>query len=426
MNSSVGAEGVDIGELFSWLEQQLDPLWVANPKESEHPFKRALRTYREPRQNRDILLSQDLTRTLAFAKTIRALSKFPTRRRNGLIIEDQFFRDQLINRSKQSVAEFYATEMEATVAWAYTGVLGQPIIALEPGEEPTPDFEITIQGLPIFIECKARNIVTPFHRHIDSTRSEIISRVHSLLNSSAVNYGICISTNQAPERVAIPDLLKTISALLLSGQAFSRSLGNFNVEATILLPKDEEVITPTLEPLGSAEHVPEPVRGFMIRNGVSNPTTYAGVHYECQMRKENALIYYRNPKVIVVHVAVIPNHIKAVARLIRVGQKQLPPTAPSIIAIRAPDFYGSSQFLQLGQSISRALDLTSRLSGVVLWHQAIRTENRSLNEWDQTLWWQLFCIRNKGARHPLPRSFEMRHLPRRNGFEVLNRSSVEA
>jgi hypothetical protein len=136
--------------------------------------------------------------------------------------------------------------------------------------------------------------------------------------------------------------------LLPSGQAFSRSLGNFNVEATILLPKDKEVVTPTLEPLGDAEHVPEPVRGFMIRNGVSNPTTYAGVHHQCQMKKENNLIYYRNPKVIVVHVAIIPNHIKAVSELIRVGRKQLPRTAPSIIGIRAPDFYGSSQFFSVG------------------------------------------------------------------------------
>jgi len=417
---------VDIDELFSWLEQQLDPLWVTNPKESEHPFKRALRAYREPRQSHDILLSQDLLRTLVFAKTVRALSKFPTRRRSGLIIEDQLFRDQLINRAKQSVAEFYATEMEATVAWAYAGILGQPIIALEAGEEPTPDFEMTVQDLAIFIECKARNIVTPLHRQIDSTRSEIISRIRPLLNRSDVNYGICISTNQAPERTAIPDLVKTIGELLPSGQAFSRSFGNFNVEATILLPKDKEVVTPTLEPLGDAEHVPEPVRGFMIRNGVSNPTTYAGVHHQCQMKKENNLIYYRNPKVIVVHVAVIPNHIKAVSRLIRVGRKQLPRTAPSIIAIRAPDFYGSSQFFQLGQSISRTLGFTSRVSGIVLWHQATRTENRSLNEWDQMLWWQLFCIRNKGARNPLPRSFEMSHLPRGNGFEVLNRGSVKA
>jgi hypothetical protein len=185
----VRAKDVDIDELFSWLEQQLDPLWVTNPKESEHPFKRALRAYREPRQSHDIL-SQDLLRTLAFAKTVRALSKFLTRRRSGLIIEDQFFRDQLINRAKQSVAEFYATEMEATVAWAYAGILGQPIIALEAGEEPTPDFEITVQGLPIFIECKARNIVTPLHRQIDSTRSEIISRIRPLLNRSDVNYGI--------------------------------------------------------------------------------------------------------------------------------------------------------------------------------------------------------------------------------------------
>lgn len=417
---------MDIDELFSWLEQQLDPLWVTNPKESEHPFKRALRAYREPRQSHDILLSQDLLRTLVFAKTVRALSKFPTRRRSGLIIEDQLFRDQLISRAKESVAEFYATEMEATVAWAYAGILGQPIIALEAGEEPTPDFEMTVQDLAIFIECKARNIVTPLHRQIDSTRSEIISRIRPLLNRSDVNYGICISTNQAPERTAIPDLVKTIGELLPSGQAFSRSLGNFNVEATILLPKDKEVVTPTLEPLGDAEHVPEPVRGFMIRNGVSNPTTYAGVHHQCQMKKENNLIYYRNPKVIVVHVAVIPNHIKAVSELIRVGRKQLPRTAPSIIAIRAPGFYGSSQFFQLGQSISRTLGFTSRVSGIVLWHQATRTENRSLNEWDQMLWWQLFCIRNKGARNPLPRSFEMSHLPRGNGFEVLNRGSVKA
>lgn len=419
-------KSADIDKLLSWLEQQLDPLWVANPKESEHPFKRALRAYREPRQNRDILLSQDLPRTLAFAKTIRALSKFPTRRRSGLIIQDQFFRDQLINRAKQSVAEFYATEMEATVAWAYAGVLEQPITALEAGEEPTPDFEIIIQGLPVFIECKARNIVTPLHRQIDSTRSEIISRVGSLLNRSTVNYGICISTNQAPERVAIPGLMKAISALLPSGQAFSRSFGNFNVEATVLLPKDEEVITPTLEPLGSAEHVPEPVRGFMIRNGVSNPLTYAGVHYDYQMKKDNNLICYRNPKVIVVHVGVTPNHIKAVTELIRVGRKQLPRTAPGIIAIRAPDFYGSSQFLQLGQGISHTLSFTKRVSGVVLWHQAIRPQVRSLTEWDQTLWWQIFCIRNRGARYPLPRSFESSYLPHGDGFEVLNRSSVEA
>ena len=144
------------------------------------------------------------------------------------------------------------------------------------------------------------------------------------------------------------------------------------------------------------------------------------------MRKENDLIYYRNPKVVIVHVAVIPNHIKAVAKLIEIGRKQLPRTAPGIIAIRAPDFYGSSQFRRLGQSISRTLGSTSRVSSVVLWHQTIQTENRSLNEWDQTLWWQLFFIRNKGARHPLPRLFEIRHLPRRNGFEVLNRSSVKA
>jgi hypothetical protein len=420
------AKSADIDKLLSWFEQQLDPIWVANSKESEHPFKHALRSYREPRQNRDILLSQDLLRTLAFAKTIRALSKFPTRRRSGLIIKDQFFRDQLINRAKQSVAEFYATEMEATVGWAYAGVLGQPIIALEAGEKPTPDFEITAQGLPIFIECKARNIVTPLHRRIVSARSEIISRIRPLLNRSAVNYGICISTNQAPDRAAIPDLAKTISALLPSGRAFSRSLGNFNVEATILLPKDKEVITPTLEPLGSAEHVPEPVRGFMIRNGVSNPTTYAGVHYEYQMRKGNDLIYYRNPKVLVVHVAVITNHIKAVTELIRDGRKQLPRTAPGIIAIRAPDFYRASQFLQLGQGISHTLGSTSRVSGVVLWHQAIRPEIRSLTEWEQTLWWQIFCIRNKGAQYPLPRSFESSYLPHGDGFEVLNQSSVEA
>jgi len=417
---------VDIDDLFSWFEQQLDPLWVTNPKESEHPFKRALRAYHEPHQSRDILISQDLLRTLAFAKTVRALSKFPTRRRNGVIIEDQFFRNQLISRAKESIAEFYATEMEATVAWAYAGILRQPIIALEAGEEPTPDFEMTVQDLAIFIECKARNIATPLHHQIDNTRSEIISSISPLLNHSDVNYGICISTNQAPERTAIPNLVKTIGELLPSGQAFSRSIGSFNVEATILLPKDKEVATPTLEPLGNVEHVPEPVRGFMIRNGVGSTTTYVGVHHQCQMKKESNLIYYRNPKVVVVHVAVIPNHTKAVSELIRVGRKQLPRTAPGIIAIRAPDFYGSSQFFQLGQGIARTLNFTSRVSGIVLWHQATRTENRSVNEWDQMLWWQLFCIRNKGARNPLPCSFEMSHLPRGNGFEVLNRGSVKA
>jgi hypothetical protein len=422
----MGTKSADIDKLLSWLEQQLDPLWVANPKESKHPFKHALRAHHEPRQNRDILLSQELLRTLAFAKTVRALSKFPTRRRSGLIIEDQFFRNQLINRAKQSIAEFYATEMEATVAWAYAGVLEQPIIALEAGDKPTPDFEISIQGFPIFIECKARNIVTPLHRQIDSTRSEIIARISPLLNHSDVNYGICISTNQAPERAAIPDLAKTVDELLPSGQPFSRSLDNFNIEATILLPKDKEVVTPTLEPLGPEKHVPEPVRSFMIRNGVGNPFTYAGVYHNCQMKQDNNLIFYRNPKVVVVHVGVTPNHVKAVTELIRDGRKQLPRTAPGIIAIRAPDFYGSSQFLQLGQNISRALGFTSRVSGVVLWHQAFRPENHSLNEWDQMLWWQLFCIRNKSAQNPLPHSFEMRHLPRGNGFEVLNQSLVEA
>jgi len=426
LKSSKEVKSADIDKLLSWFEQQVDPLWVANPKDSDHPFKHALRAYRESHQNRDILLSQELLRTLAFAKTVRALSKFPTRRRNGLVVKNQPFRDQLINRAKQSVAEFYATEMEATVAWAYAGVLEQPITALEAGEEPTPDFEVIIQDLPVFIECKARNIVTPIHRQIGITRSEIISSVSSLLNRSTTNYGICISSNQAPERAEIPKLVKAIGELLTSCQSFSHSLGNFNIEATILLPKDQEVITPTLEPLGAAEHVPEPIRGFMIRNGVSNLTTYAGVHHQCQMKKVNNLIFYRNPKVIVVHVGVTPNHIKAVTRLIRSGRKQLPQTAPGIIAIRAPDFYGSSQFFQLGQSISHTLGFTSRVSGVVLWHQAIRTENRSLNEWEQMLWWQVFCIRNKGARYPLPSSFESSYLPHRNGFEVLNRNPVEA
>jgi hypothetical protein len=420
LNFQIGADNKDIDKLLSWLEQQIDPLWIANSKNLNHPLKRVLRAYRDPHPSRDVLLSSDLPRTLAFAKTVLSLSKFSTRRRTGVVVEDEFFRDQLIRRAKQSVAEFDATEIEAIVAWSYKSVLRQPIIALEAGDEPTPDFEIAIESLHIYIECKARNIVTPLHSQIVNTRSEILSYIKHLLNSSSVNYGICISTNQAPDRAAIPDLVKAIKALLLSGQAFSCSCGNFNIEATILLPKDEEVITPTFEPLGRAEHVPEPVRTFMINSGVTNSFTYAGVDYQCQMRKDNNLIYYRNPKVIVVHVALIPHHVKAVAELIRDGRKQLPRTAPGIIVIRAPDFYGSNQFFQLGQSISHILSSNSRVSAVILWHQAIRRELRSPQECNQALWWQLVPIRNRLARHPLPPTFELNHLPRVAGFEVFN------
>lgn len=423
MDYSFEATDVDI-ENLAWLEKQLDPIWVANSKEMEHPLIRVFRTYHnhEPYKKYDILLSHDIPRTLAFAKITRALSQFPTRRRNGMVISDHFFCNQLINRAKQSVAEFDATEIEATVAWAYFSILKQPINAIEAGETPTPDFEITINGLHVFVECKARNIITPLHRQIDITRSEIVEHVGALFKRVTVNYGICISTDQIPDRTEIPNLVKTVESLSSSGQAFSCSIGHFKVEAIILLPNDQEIITPTLEPLGQAKHVPEPIRSFMIRNGVSDPVTYSGVHYEFQKREGKNLICIKNPKVLIVHFAIIPNHIKAVSKLIRAGRKQLPSNATNLIIIRAPDFYVSNQFFNLGLSISKTLKFTSRISGVILWHQAIQTKKISLDEWDQTLRWQLYCIRNKNARNPLPPSFELNHLPRGRGFQVLNRS----
>jgi hypothetical protein len=408
--------------LLNWLAQKLDCKWVSDAKLSKHPLKTVLSAYTDPARNKDILLSSDFARVLAFANTVYALNIFPTRRRTGQVIEDSRFCDQLLKRAKLSFAEFDATEIEAIVAWSYRISLKLPIIALETKEDPTADFQLQIQNQNILIECKARNILTPIHRQIEDMRSKIISITKVLVNSSPVNYGISISTSKVPEKNTISELIKELEIKIKSKEAFTLTVGYFYIEAIILLAKDEEIITQKPEPFGPFEHVPVPIKNFMIKHGVANSQTYAGVEYQCQMKREENLIYYKNPKVITVHFAITPDHTKAVAELIRDGRKQLDRNIPGIIAIRAPDFYGSNQFTQLGKNISGILNLNKRVSAVLLFHQALETNTINPLRSEHKLWWQIVLVRNTLARHPLPLSFESDCLPREGGFQVFNRT----
>ncbi len=416
MNYLIDTENADVNTLLKWLKVQLGPQWNNNCKEKMHPLKRALYASKDPSVN------QDIVRALSFSKIMRELSNFPTRRSDGKVITDDVFFNQLIKRSKQSIAEFCATEIEATVAWSYVNILKQPIISLKAGKSATPDFEISIGGLPAYIECKARNIITPQFILIDDMRSEIISLVSSLLDHSTTNYGIYISTKQIPNKTVIPNLVRSIEALLLKGEAFSCSIGSFEVETTILLPNDKDIVTTAFEPFGPEEHVPEPIRNFMINCGVGNQTTYVGICHKCHKENRNGLIYYRNPKVVVVHFEITPDHVNAIYDLINDARKQLTQNSPAVIYLYTPDFYGLNQFFNLGQSIAQALKSAPLVSGVVIWHQIIQKKNINPNDSNQTLWWQLFCIRNNNAQNPLPSSFELNYLPRGNGFQVLNRT----
>ncbi len=418
MDISSNKQFIDLAE---WLEAEVGRDFLDDPRKAHHPYAQAWCICQKGINNYEASKDEAIPRVSGLIRALSKLSPFPTRDKTGVIRQDNGFVNQLLQRSQQSIADFDSVELEAMVAWAFSGLPEQSMMALDPSDRPTPDFEITFRGQPVFIECKARTTATPQHQQIETCREEIICRVRPLIEQAPVNYGILLSTLKIPKRSEIARLLKTLNPLLASGVPFSYTFGDFKIEGTILLSPDEDVITAELQPLGPCAHVPEPVRSFMVTNGVGDSRTYAGVDYQCQLRVNEGKICCRNPRVIVVHIAVTPDHTKATARFIKDARRQLSTDAQGIVMVRAPDFYGQDQFARLGQAIKSELSSTKRVNGVVLFHQAIIREDIKPHGIKSKLWWQVLWIPNKNAKYPLPDDFIYDRLSGKEGFQILNR-----
>ena len=410
-------------QLISWLESKLDPAWLSSSKYQDHPIKYAIDAHYDFDNHKSILWTDELIRTFVYSQTLQALSGFPIKNKSGIISAGNVFRDQLLKNAQQSIDDFYAMELEASVAYAFGKINKWQIHAIEEDKNQfSPDFEAKFRGLPLYVECKARNISTPKHRQSITIRQEIMDRTQSYIVNSPQNYGLSITIQENPDRTTIAGLVKQIKLNLSTFRPFRFTYGPYIVKAEILLEPDEELITEKLYPFGVFPHVPIQIQEFFKNNGAADNRSYSITKHRASIEDVDGTIYYINPKVCVVNINNTPDHVDAVINLIkRKAKKQQTVLAPSITVVGAPDFYSGEQFSRLKKGIQNILSNTTRISGVLLWHAVVEKNNLSSDDWGLGLKWQLYFHRNENARHPLIQSFEYEHLPNCDGFELLNK-----
>jgi hypothetical protein len=400
---SLGNRLLDVVQLLGWIEQGVGIGWLTASENTDHPIARAWRVANAEVITESETRSNNFPRVIAFAELLVRLEDFTTRRNDGTVEGGSTFRDSLLLRATDSVPSFDGAETEAIVAYGHSACLGMPAIAINPADERTPDFEISVGGRPVAVECKARTTEPPEHRQVMRVRTEIGRRLQPLMQDVKANYCVAIEIDHVPSDGDADALINYLKSHLSTGHEFVGTPAGFRVRATIPLAKDQDVIAAELQPLGEADHVPEPVRSFMLDSGVSRSSSYATVIYLAEMRREEnpRRVFTRNPRALVLHFAITPNHTRATARQIGTARAQLTASIPGIVAIRAPDFYGLGQFEELGRAIARELKKTARVSGVELWH------NATVESWPEPYhlhWdtrWQLWWVANRRARFPL-------------------------
>jgi hypothetical protein len=409
------------GDVQAWLTREVGLDWRSQRANRDHPFAIVWTAIESGMDAWAAQSDQALPRVASLVATLGKLASFQTRDSDGQISIDGRFARQLIHRAKLSVAEFDSVELEAVVAWGLSGEARLDVRAISTCALPTPDFEVALETGNVFVECKARTTLTPQHQRIDEARAELCARLAPLVKRSPVNCGVVVKTDGVPDRRRFRELLQWLAPLLASGRPFSGNFESFEVSGAILLPVDEDVVSPSPEPLGSSRHIPEPVRSFLVDCGAMDRTTYSKVDHQAQVMRTSEGLFYRNPRVTVVRAVVTPDHVRATAAAVSEARDQLADDAPGIVAVRAPDFHSEEQFGRVQREIHSRLRSTRRVSGVVLFHQAIVRTALDGEGVRGAMWWQLFWIANPRARCPLPENFAFECLPRQHGFELLNR-----
>lgn len=407
-----------IDDAMDSLEKNVSREWLEDSHQSQHPFRQAWRAHQGRSVGKPGPLPEALPKVTAYVDALRQLESFPRRAVDGVLHTDDRFCRRLWNRAIASTEEFEATELEAIVGLAHHVDFRIPMLSLDVAAERTPDFEADFDGRRGYIECKVRSIETREHGLITNVRREILRRIEALLRVNSTNYGIAVSTDHVPKPESVDTIVRAVQERVHSGKPFADTVDDFRLEGVVFLHANDEIVTPALEPLDVFEHVPEPMRGFLLEHGTTGGRTYALTSYWAEMKPVPGAIFCRNPRAVVAHIRVTPNHTKATVECVKAARPQLPRDAIGVVAVKPPEFYGNEQFRQFGQELRAKASSSGRISGVQLWHQAIAATSDASGPPSWRLWWQVIWLPNPRARLPLAREFVNEHLKTSQRVEV--------
>lgn len=406
---------------MGWLRSNVGEAWLLRADEPDHPLRQAWRTHATSGQGEWLWVSSQnitpLLRAVEFAEVAHRLASFPSITA-GVSATDSRFRNQLMERALRRTSDFDGAEFEAIIADIYSNRLRAPLAAVVPHGRPIHDFLLRLPTGPIEIECKARASETPMAQRIDVFRDRLLDALSRLLKGVAENYGLEVVCDAEPQLQDVQPLVAEVRELLATGRECEATMRSYRLKTHILAPRDLELRNRRL-PLGSPiPAAPDELVAF-LEKAKANANHWGGTMVQYQER-DGVSDIVRNPRAIAIRVNVTPDHTDAVLEMIRQGRKQLSGRRPGVVFAKCLDFYGGEQWKYLGQRLRGVFKASTRISGVVLWHFALKSTMEPTGaRFDGR--WQVFVLRNESARCPLPARFHVEGIPSaRHGVEVLS------